>query len=165
MAKTEGQLGSKTEGQLGSKTEGQPLKEPVLNVQAKSSTQNTRFYEFMCEAYNDYLQDSSIWGIVKGNGSRDRWIKLTKADCCKTYEKSFGGATFTELVHPQPFADCVSAKHQEFKKCPNDSTIIFWVNQPFPSLRNEFDYLRKYGFIQVTDVKTDREFRMYCFIK
>ncbi len=139
------------------------LKEPVLNVQAKSTIHDTYFYEFMHEAYEDYLRDSSIWGIAKG--SRDRWIKMTKAECCKTYQKTFGGVTITELVHPHPFADILSTRHQEFKECPHDSTTIFWVNQPFPSCYSEFSYLRKNGFIEVTDIKTDSEFKMYCFMK
>ncbi len=42
----------------------QQFKKPVLNVQAKSTIMDTRFYEFMKEAYEDYLQDSSIWGLI-----------------------------------------------------------------------------------------------------
>ena len=139
------------------------FKESIFKVQAKSTTQDTRFYEFMHEAYEDYLRDSSIWGIAKGG--QDRWIKMTKAECCKTYQKSFEGVTITELVHPHPFADILSAMHQEFKECSHNSTEIFWVNQPFPSYYEEFSYLRKNGFVQVTDVKTDNEFKMYCFMK
>jgi hypothetical protein len=61
------------------------FKEPVLNVQAVHSCRDTRFYEYMSEAYNDYLEDSSIWGIAKGKGNKDRWIKVTKANYNKTY--------------------------------------------------------------------------------
>jgi hypothetical protein len=122
--------------------------ELILNTQTKSETKGTEFYENMKEAYDEYLKYPDIWGIAQNDGRVDRWIKVTKAEC------------FAGFMNSHAIIDIISTMNLEFKKHPNNSINVFWVNQPYNPIYNF--YSKKHELMEITDVKTDQEFHTYC---